>query len=203
MFLNDRNKEIDLHNLQYRISNEDHAAFASLFELFNKRLVTFSRSLVHSKETAEDVVEDVFVKVWSKRHTIHTIDNLAVYLYVAVKNLSLNKISEKARQMITQPFDDIEPQVEALAENPYSLLITSEMLGKMNKAVEELPPRCKMIFKLVREDGLRYKEVAQILNISVNTIDVQMAIAVKRICEALGITKESLKKPSLSFRKKN
>jgi RNA polymerase sigma-70 factor (ECF subfamily) len=64
----------------------------------------------------------------------------------------------------------------------------------MQKAVDDLPPRCKMIFKLVREDGLKYKEVAQILTISVNTIDVQMAIAVKRICTAL-----QLEKPKHNF----
>ena len=72
------------------------------------------------------------------------------------------------------------------------------MLTRMNRAIENLPPRCKMIFKLIREDGLRYKEVAEILNISVNTIDVQMAIAVKRISEALGIKKfdpKALKRP--------
>jgi len=68
------------------------------------------------------------------------------------------------------------------------------MKQRMHKAIDALPPRCKMIFKLIREDGLKYKEVAQILNISVNTIDVQMAIAVKRICTAL-----KLHKPQKSF----
>jgi RNA polymerase sigma-70 factor (ECF subfamily) len=63
------------------------------------------------------------------------------------------------------------------------------MMDRMQQAVETLPPRCKMIFKLIREDGLKYKEVSEILNISVNTIDVQMAIAVKKICTALHIQK--------------
>ena len=59
------------------------------------------------------------------------------------------------------------------------------MHNKIQQAVEALPPRCKIIFKLVREDGLMYKEVSDILNISVNTIDAQMAIAVKKIVAAL------------------
>jgi RNA polymerase sigma-70 factor (ECF subfamily) len=58
-------------------------------------------------------------------------------------------------------------------------MITSEMIARMQRVIENLPPRCKTIFKLIREDGLKYKEVAEILNISVNTIDAQMAIAVK------------------------
>ena len=60
-------------------------------------------------------------------------------------------------------------------------MITAEIMKKIREAVNDLPPRCKMIFKLVREDGLRYKEVADILNVSVNTVDAQMVIAVKRI----------------------
>jgi RNA polymerase sigma-70 factor (ECF subfamily) len=64
-------------------------------------------------------------------------------------------------------------------------MITAEMAGKIREAVESLPPRCKMIFKLIREDGLKYREVSAILNISVNTIDAQMAIAVSRLAAAL------------------
>jgi RNA polymerase sigma factor (sigma-70 family) len=68
-------------------------------------------------------------------------------------------------------------------------------MTRMREAIESLPPRCKLIFKLIREDGLKYKEVAEILNISVNTIDVQMAIAVKKICTSLRI--EQSDKPFL------
>jgi RNA polymerase sigma-70 factor (ECF subfamily) len=168
-----------------KIVKEDHTAFALLYDFFSKRLEAFSFSLVRSKDIAADVVEDVFIKLWATRSKIEAIENIAVYLYVAVKNQSLNRLSEKARRLITEPFNEITPQVEALYADPYNLLATSEMLTKMNKAIDTLPPRCKMIFKLVREDGLRYKEVSKILNISVNTIDAQMAIAVKRICQSL------------------
>ena len=88
-------------------------------------------------------------------------------------------------------------------------MITSEMYNKIQQAVEALPPRCKMIFKLVREDGLKYKEVSDILNIAVNTIDVQMAIAVKKIATALKFELDlnTARKPnpeiiSSSFKKK-
>ena len=64
-------------------------------------------------------------------------------------------------------------------------MITSEIFKRIRLTVDELPPRCKMVFKLVREDGLKYKEVAEILNVSVNTVDAQMVIAVKRIRENL------------------
>ena len=76
-------------------------------------------------------------------------------------------------------------------------MITAEMMDRMHQAIESLPPRCKMIFKLIREDGLKYKEVGDILNISVNTIDAQMAIAVKKICTALQL-KNPLQLPNRS-----
>ena len=191
MPVNDSHSATQLRELQQRIAIDDEMAFTQLYLRFGKRLIQFSQSLVRSKEIAEELVEDVFVKLWASRTHISEIENLTVYLYVAVKNRSLNVLSEKARELITAPFDYLDTPPDGFAADPYDLMITSEMMASMRHAIDELPPRCKMIFKLIREDGLRYKEVADILNISVNTIDVQMAIAVKKICAALHIKNPS------------
>ncbi|HEV8282989.1 MAG TPA: RNA polymerase sigma-70 factor [Chitinophagaceae bacterium] len=187
----------DLLHIQSQISKGNEKAFAELYSLFKRKLYFFAKAITRSSEMAEEVVEDVFVKLWSNRHYISTISNLAVYLYVAVKNRSLNVVSKKTEALIGSPFDELEIELVHPAIDPYSLLVTSEMMEKMRQAIETLPPRCKMIFKLVREDGLKYKEVSEILNISINTIDVQMAIAVKKICMAMqgtGITNFNLQK---------
>ena len=191
MPVNDSHITLQLRELQQRIAIDDEVAFTQLYLRFGKRLIQFSFSLVRSEEIAEEIVEDVFVKLWSSRSHINEIENLTVYLYVAVKNRSLNTLSQKARELVTAPFDYLDTPPDEFATDPYDLMITSEMMTSMRHAIEELPPRCKMIFKLIREDGLRYKEVADILNISVNTIDVQMAIAVKKICAALHIKNPS------------
>ena len=177
----------DLQHIQQLIAEGNEKALASLYQLFSKRLLHFARLLTRSTELAEEIVEDTFVKLWSNRATIGNINNLSVYLYVTVKNRSLNAIERKAKELVNIPFDHLEIEMGQPGCDPYSLLITAEMMQRMQHAVESLPPRCKMIFKLVRQDGLSYKEVAEILNISVNTIDVQMAIAVKKICTALNI----------------
>jgi RNA polymerase sigma-70 factor (family 1) len=184
-----------LREIQQGIFQSNEQSLAALYKLFNKRLIHFARVVTRSVDLAEEVVEDVFVKLWSNRQKIMEIDNLTVYLYVAVKNRSLNSISQKARELIQAPFDDLDIELGDMASDPYNLLVTSEMMQKMQQAVESLPPRCKMIFKLVREDGLRYKEVADILNISVNTIDVQMAIAIKKICSMLAIQRTRVVHP--------
>ena len=178
-----------VRELQRMIAEGDENAFAQLYLHLGKKLVQFAVSLIRSKQIAEELVEDVFVNLWANRANILQIDNLTVYLYVSVKNKSLNMLSQKARDLVTAPFDDLDVAVDEFAADPYDLMITAEMMTRMQQAIETLPPRCKIIFKLIRENGLKYKEVAEILNISVNTIDVQMAIAVKKICTALHIEK--------------
>ena len=192
--------EDQLRLLQNNIYNGDSASFTRMYGLLFKRLYNFSFSIVRVPETATEVVEDVFLKLWLQREKLDSIQNISVYLYVAVKNGSLNRLAQKANQWQHTSFDELVPEMAAIDNDPLRLMITKEMLEKVNAAIENLPPRCKMIFKLVREDGLRYKEVAEILNISINTIDVQMATAVKRISEAVGVSK---KQPFSFFSRKN
>jgi RNA polymerase sigma-70 factor (family 1) len=182
--------------LLLRIASGDQAAFQQIYTGFYKRLYQFALAIVKTRETAEEIVEDVFVRIWQKRQDISSIRNLRVYLYTATKNASLNYLSRKARASVTEPFDHIHVELSETALNPEQILITTEIHQKILRTVEALPPRCKMIFKLVREDGLQYKEIAEILNISVNTIDAQMAIAVKRITLAIEVEFD------LTFRKR-
>lgn len=181
--------EFNLKEIQVRIGCGEEKALADIYVHFHKRLCDFAKALLRSNEVAEEVVEDIFVKLWSRREKINEIENLTIYLYVAVKNKALNALSQMAKELANKPFDYLDIPVKDTSCNPHDLLITSEMMLRMQHAIEALPPRCKMIFKLVREDGLKYKEISQILNISVNTIDAQMAIAVKRICTALNVEK--------------
>jgi RNA polymerase sigma-70 factor (family 1) len=176
------------------IAAGDESAFGQLYLHFSKKLLQFAVSLTRSRQIAEELVEDVFVRLWANRLSIQKIENLTVYLYVSVKNRALNTLSQKAHELVTAPFDYLDVTVDEFAPDPYDLLITAEMMTRMHEAIDSLPPRCKIIFKLIRENGLKYKEVSEILNISVNTIDAQMAIAVKKICTSL-----HLEKPGKSF----
>jgi RNA polymerase sigma-70 factor (family 1) len=174
--------ETEIKFLQSQIAMSDEKAFRKLFDHFSEKLFCFAFSIVKTKDGAIEVVDEVFVKIWKQRVNVNEITHLKTYLYTAVKNTSLNYISRKANEQITESFDfiDIELQQEYC---PQQQMVTADILKKIQDAVNELPPRCKIIFKLVREDGLKYKEVADILNVSVNTVDAQMVIAVKKISE--------------------
>lgn len=171
-----------LHLLQQQIAVGDQRAFRQLFDYYAERLNRFAYSILKNKDAATEVVDEVFVKIWKQKESMPQIQHLTTYLYTATKNASLNYLSRKANEQITDSFDFINIQLQE-EDCPDQQMITSEIFRSIRAAVEELPPRCKMIFKLVREDGLKYQEVADILHISVNTVDAQMVIAVKKISE--------------------
>lgn len=171
--------------LLLQVAVGDELAFRELYHVFQKRLHCFAFSMVKTREAAEEIVEDVFIRLWNQRAAITGIHSLRVYLYTATKNTALNYLSKKAREGVTEPFDHIDIALQDGGSTPEQILITTETYQRIRQAVEALPPRCKMIFKLIREDGLKYKEVSEILHISTNTIDTQMAIAVQRIAEAV------------------
>lgn len=184
---------MDLYSLQERIAvRSDEQAFKELYYHFYNKLFHFAYAFIKSKQPAEEIVEDVFINLWRNRSQLNEIKNLKVYLYTATKNNSLNYIAKKAHEITAAPYDNISIDIAEYEATPEQIMISSEMLKKLNKAIDELPPRCKIIFKLIREDGLKYKEVSEILGLSVNTIDAQMAIAVRRIAHAINLDFKNL-----------
>ncbi|WP_212006016.1 RNA polymerase sigma-70 factor [Chitinophaga sp. HK235] len=175
----------NIPELQRRISlYDDETAYKELFLHFYEPLVQFADSFVRSGQIAEEVVSDVFINIWEGRQRLEQIDNLRVYLYVSTKNIALKYLMRQQKKAALS-LDEITPDMESPHYNPEEQLISAELLARFEQAVSELPPRCKLIFKLIKEDGLRYKEIAEILNVSIKTIDNQLAIALARIARAI------------------
>lgn len=171
--------------LQHRIARfDDQYAYKELFTSLYGYLFNFARTLVSGKEAAEEIVSDVFIKVWEKRKELEKIDNLKVYLYVSTRNTAFNYL-EKQKRNSTYSLDDISGRFASVYLDPEQLLITAEMLALIQKAIDQLPPQCRIIFKLAKEDGLKYREVAEVLNISVKTVENQLAIALRKIGQTL------------------
>jgi RNA polymerase sigma-70 factor (family 1) len=176
---------ITIRDLQLRIARfDDQQAYKELFTSLYSYLFHFAKSLVKAKEPAEEIISDVFIKIWEKRKDLEKIENLKLYLYVSTRNIAYNYL-DKQKRIATNPLDDIRAEFTSVYFDPEQLLITADMLDRIQKAVEQLPPKCKMIFKLTKEDGLKYKEVAEILNISIKTVENQLAIAVQKIGTAV------------------
>lgn len=167
--------------LQQRIARfDDQWAYKELFTALYSSLYAFARSLVKAKESAEEVVSDVFIRIWEKRKELEKIENLKVYLYVATRNIAFNYL-DKQKRNATSPLEDFHAEFTSVYFDPEQLLITADMLALIQKAIDELPHKCRMIFKLAKEEGLKYREVAEILDISIKTVENQLAIALHKI----------------------
>lgn len=158
-------------------------AYKSLYELLSEGLYRFSYSMVRSSEVAEEIVSDVFIKVWQMRSRLAEIDNLRVYLYTIARNFSLNYLARNADGRVVG-LDTLEGSIFVDGSDPADRCISADLANQMRRIVQQLPPQCRVIFQLVREEGLRYKEVADILELSPYTVRNQMAIAIQKLGEA-------------------
>jgi RNA polymerase sigma-70 factor (ECF subfamily) len=160
-------------------------AFRQFYYDHFDRLYRFACSYLEVAEEAEEIVSDVFLNIWLKREQLSNIQNINTYLYTAVRNAALNCLKKKnsVGNGLKDQYLHIKTDTATLL--PDDILISKENELAMEKAVNHLPPACKMIFRLVREDGLKYREVADILDISINTVNVQMAIAVKKLSKSI------------------
>ena len=131
-------------------------------------------------EAAEDIVSDVFFKCWSNRKNLVEIQSLDTYLFVAVKNQSLNYIKKFSHIHLVQ-IDDTNELQFLNTFNPQEALETKELMFKLEQAVETLPQQCRIIFRLIKEEDLRYKEVAKILDLSPKTVKNQLYRAMKKL----------------------
>ncbi len=191
-----KREELNFHaiaELQQRIAvYEDAVAYKKLFFYFFLPLKSFSFSIVKSKEYAEEIVSDVFVELWAKRKQLMEIEDLKMYIYISVRNGSLRKFQQVQKKRILS-LDELSVEMVSVEANAETSMISAEQVKKIENAIDQLPPQCKIIFKLAKEDKLKYKEIAQLLAISVKTIDNQLSTALKKIASVLNT---SLKKPS-------
>lgn len=157
----------------------DIKAFDRLFENYARRLLYFARGYLKSKEDAEDLVQEVFIKIWEKRKEIKEYYSFQSFIftitYNAIKKYFRTKNTEQKYLKIFQ--EDFNESVDSTKlEIEYN-----EISQQVISAIEKLPPRRKEIFKLSREQGLPHKEIARIMEISPKTVENQIREAIKQI----------------------
>jgi RNA polymerase sigma-70 factor (family 1) len=177
---------IDLRDIQFRLVSDDQLALRQLYDCFSPGLYQFSFSIIHSREMAEEIVEDVFVQIWNKRSQIGKVDNLSFYLYITARNISISYL-RKYRNKKHVSFENVEVPFYRIDISPEDILISRETIGRINDSINKLPSQCRLVFKLVKEDGMKYREVAELLNISIKTVENQVGIALKKIHAAVAI----------------
>lgn len=172
---------IEIHALLKDIALRDSEdALRILYLSYYKRLLRFIFLYVKTEEAARELVSDVFLSIWESRKMLLDIDNFNSYIYQIAKFKSLNYLRNKKAETVNieEIPIDLFAQTRTTPEDNY---ISNETIEQINEAIEELPPKCKLAFKLVREDNLKYKDAAEILGISIKTLENQITQAIKKI----------------------
>ncbi|UAY57036.1 RNA polymerase sigma-70 factor [Arachidicoccus terrestris] len=158
-------------------------SYALLFE----DLFRYAFSILKNREAAEDAVSDVFVKLWKMKDDLDQVENLKCYLFRATKNHCLNFLTKTPKNRFVQ-YEEVDDSYYVDSEatvSPEQIYISNEINALVHKAIQELPPQCREIFKMVKFKDLHYKEVATALNISKFTVRNQIVIASRRLSRIL------------------
>lgn len=167
--------------LVMRIKNDDEQALKVLFDRYFRPLCQFSFQITRHQEITEEVVADIFIELWKRRAYVQINHQVKAFLFKMVKNASLNALRNNK---ILYSFSD-SPEFESITESPEDRLISQENVEGMTKVLNILPPAVKSVFLLQREEGFTYAEIAEILKISVKTVESHMGKALKLLREAL------------------
>ena len=158
--------------------DNDERALEDLFNAHSKWLYATAFSIVKDQGLAEEIVEDVFFKLWQNRDKYSSLENLESFLFVCTKNLSYDHIRKRGNRHFISLDEQMLNQHEMGPDQIYELNELKEMI---ELSVKKLPPRCKSIFELVRNKGYSYKEAAKILNLTPKTVENQLRIATQKL----------------------
>ncbi|NJN26918.1 MAG: RNA polymerase sigma-70 factor [Cyclobacteriaceae bacterium] len=181
------------------IHSDDKNAFEFLFDHFYVSLIRVATYYLKKEALAEDAVAEVFLKLWESRHKIHKIENLEKYLMVMCKNQCLYTIRSTKKVEYNEELMDFHQQI--ILDSPESGIISQEFISFFNKTIHELPPKCQVIFLMVKEDGMKYKEVASVLSISIKTVENQMTKAIAHCRKSLRLFQDYHKQIDQSEKK--
>ena len=165
-----------------QLNKNNREIIRHLFDNYYLELYRFALKLVHAKEVAEEIVDDIFVNIWNNRQKIEIKSSLKAYLYASVRFGALNYFRDNKNRL--SQTDDVMPDLP-FNETPLDKIQEGELSRVLTDAIQSLPEKCRAIFSLSRNSDLTYKQIAGELNISVKTVENQMSIALKKIREFL------------------
>jgi len=167
-----------------RIKHSDMTAFDEVYRLYCHKLYGFVHHIIKSESDAEEIVQEVFVKLWESRHKLETFRSFDGYIFTIAYNTSISllrrRVSEK-KYLEQFLFTENEEYASETADEIQFI----QLKDKLNVILEQLPPRQKEVFYLNREKGLTYREIAEKLGISENTVEIHMGRALKQLKEKM------------------
>lgn len=166
----------------------EESAFDAIFKIFHSSLVFFSSRILAAQEIqiAEEIVQDVWLKFYERRRNFEYLNAVKAFLYISVKNKCLQQLEKN--QVKNRRLESYFNQPEAVQESVLQDIIYSEVIREVTAAIELLPPQCRLIMKHFFEDGKNAKEIAELLQISVSTVNNQKSRAISVLKNKLSTT---------------
>jgi len=166
-----------------RIRQGDKQEFEKLFRSSYASLVRYAKKILKDHDTAEEIVQDLFFRLWQDRGNINIESSLNGYLFRSVYNRSLHFIEHQ--KVVDRHAGEIAASAEQTAEPVTEAIYYHELQSKVVKVLERLPERCGVIFRMSRFEGLKYNEIAEKLSVSLKTVEANMGKALKEFRKAL------------------
>lgn len=163
--------------------------FEEVFKLQFSALCNVANNIIKNEKASEDIVQEIFVKLWQNKNRLSEVNNIKAYLYRSVTNSCIDYLKRNKNVISIGLIHNNEASSPSHGE---SIMIEKELELRIEKALRQLPPKCKAIFVLSRHEGLKYKEIAEYLKISAKTVENQMGIALSKLRKELQsyLTKE-------------
>ena len=169
--------ELENESIGTLLAQRDEAAFEQMFKTHFKRLHAYAFTILRDEIQAEEMVQQVFFKLWERNDNLSLTGSISSYLYRAVHNESLNYI--KHQKVRSNHQLNVAYSMKNEVEHPAKKIMAGELEKKIHSALNELPEQCRTIFQMSRFDELKYREIADKLGISVKTVENQMGKALK------------------------
>lgn len=163
---------------------DSQIAFHSFYNLTYNRLFRIAYYYTQREEWSQEIVLDVFLKLWEQRATLPAVLSIEDYCFVLTKNASLNYI-DKEKRHLSSPASGALPELDEQAYSPEENFIGEELFATYVKALDRLPERCREVFVRIKEEKQTYAQVAEELGISPKTVDAQLQKAVHRLKDSL------------------
>jgi RNA polymerase sigma-70 factor (ECF subfamily) len=162
----------------------ERGEFARLFRAYYSRLVRYADRLTGDNASAQDVVQDVFLKLWEKRADLTIESSLNALLYTMVRNRSLNAIRRAAREVYGSSLAEM-PDRASDAASPDDHVDASSLRTTIRRWIEDLPPRRAEAFRLSRDHGLRHRDIADVMQVSERTVNTHILLALRELRQRL------------------
>ena len=169
--------ELENESIGTLLAQRDEEAFEQVFKNHFKRLHAYAFTILRDEIQAEEMVQQVFFKLWERSENLSLTGSVSSYLYRAVHNESLNYI--KHQKVRSNHQLNVAYSMKNEVEHPAKKIMAGELEKKIHSALNELPEQCRTIFQMSRFDELKYREIADKLGISVKTVESQMSKALR------------------------